>query len=239
MVFGMAKDFLGWSKWSSHLSNAITIATGIPLMTGAVAGLWAYMSGAGLSVVLVALSVFMMTLWCCIGFLWLRDRAKSEARGPLDCSWGLRVDGAFLNRDFSGVYEWQVSLQLRNVLGWPLKAEVMKTYAEIENIVPNNKMEINLPAVLTAGAVININLPPYGRSILPDKDRYKGRIEITMRYGHPDFGYSRIMTRKLGFEQIIKTTATPGTTGFLFPVPGPIPLILGAYEEELDKPYNN
>ena len=186
---------------------------------------------------MVALAAFMMTLWCCIGFLWLRDRTKSQTSG-LDCSWGLRVDAAFLNRDISSAdFDWQVTLQLRNVLNWPLKIETLKTHLEIESIVPSGKIDFNVPAILTAGATANQNYPPYQKGKLPDKDRYKGRIELIIRYRHPDFGYSRIMTRKFIFEQIVKPTMPQGFPGLKLPMSASIPLPIGSYEEDLDEPY--
>ena len=92
----MALDFLGWSKWSPHVGNAVTIVTGIPFVIAAGAALWAYLSPSkGLAVALVALAAFMMALWCCIGFLWIRDRSKPAS--PIqtvpvrDCAWGLEI----------------------------------------------------------------------------------------------------------------------------------------------------
>lgn len=236
----MAKDFWGWAKWSPHLGNAITIATGFPVVISALAGLWAYLSGRGLSVALVTLAVFMMSLWCCIGFLWLRDRANSQGGSPnLDCSWSLRVDAALLNRDSSNPdLEWQVSIQLRNVLAWPIKIDTIHTHVEIENIVPGTTIDYKVPAVLTAGAVVSQNLPAYRRGGLPDRDRYKGRIELVIRYGHPDYGYSRIMTRKFTFEQIVKPFRPEGAPEFLFPISATVPLPIGSYEEDRDEPYS-
>jgi magnesium-transporting ATPase (P-type) len=100
----MAIDPLHWSKWSPHVGNAITIATGIPTVIGMLAGLWAYVSLSGPPIVLaiVALAVFMMTLWCCIGVLWLVNRSRNSSFGDprlVDCSWGLRVDSAALCHD--------------------------------------------------------------------------------------------------------------------------------------------
>jgi hypothetical protein len=148
-----------YRKWSSHLGNAITIATGVPVVMSAIAGIWAYLSGPGLPIAIVVLAVFMMTLWCCIGFLWLRDRTKSQsAATQLDCSWGLRVDGAFLTRDVtSAEFEWQVALQLRNVLSWPVRIDTMRTYLEIESVVPNTRIDVQVPVVLTAGATYGVH----------------------------------------------------------------------------------
>ena len=103
----MARDSLGWSKWLPHLSDAITIALGVPAVIGGIAGVWAYIapSNAGLTVTLIALAAFMMALWACIGIIWLRDRAirqdPNKERKLLDCAWGIRVDGVLLGRDVS------------------------------------------------------------------------------------------------------------------------------------------
>ncbi|WP_428483518.1 hypothetical protein [Rhodopila sp.] len=235
----MAMDPFGWSKWSSHLGNAITIATGIPALSSVVAGLWAYLVGAGISIFLVVLAAFTMTLWCCIGILWLKDRAQSIGRRPaLDCSWGLRVDAAFLNRDVTSNFEWQVVIQFRNVLDWPIRVDTIKTFVEIENVTPSTQMEYKIPVVLTKGSTTGQNLPPYIKGALPDKERYKGKIDLFIRYGHPDYGYSRLMTRKFIFEIIVKPQAPPGMQGVLMPMSGSIPLGIGSYEEELDEPYH-
>ncbi len=71
-----------------------------------------------------------------------------------------------------------------------------------------------------------------------EKERFKGRINFSIRYGHPDGEYSRLMTRKLGFDQMIKPNLPPGLPGILIPMGGPIPLVLGSHEQDRDEPYS-
>lgn len=242
----MAKDIFHWSQWSPHLGNAIAIATFVPTVIAGVAGLWAFLSpSGGLVVALIALAAFMMALWACIGMIWLRDRAARQdphkIRKLLDCSWGLRVDGAFLNRDISESSggEWQISVQIRNTLNWPLRVDIVQHDAVIENIISDQILENKIPFIALPNQSIGIYFPSYKKTVLPDKERFKGKINLNLRYGHPDGEYSRVMTRKVTFEQVIKPPIPEGFPGLLVPVSGIMPLNCSPYEEDRDEPYSS
>jgi hypothetical protein len=242
----MVFDPFGWSKWSPHLGNAITIALGIPTMTGILAGAWAYMSGSGLSVAMVILAVFMMTLWCCIGILWLRDRAglgeSRKGRRGADCAWGLRVEFVILSRDIapSAFAEWQIQVGISNQLAWPLRVGVISHSVVIENIVPSLAAEKTPPPILMPNQTLSMNLPGYKRDEIAEKDRWKGIIDFSVKYGHPDGNYTRIMTRKYAFDLLLKPPAPPIPQGLqlnLIPMSGRIPIPYWSREEDTDEPY--
>ena len=228
-------DFLGWSKWSPHVSNAIAIVTFIPILSGIMAGVWAYLSGAGLSVALAVLAVFVMTLWSCIGILVLIDRHRREADARLvDCSWGLRVDSATLIREvLHPQLEWQLNIQVRNVRSIPLKMDVLETRLVIENIVPTGTFEHSgIPFILRPGETCIVNFPGYRHGALPEKDRFAGIVDVRVRYGYPDGPYTRVMTRRLGFAVGIKRWLPPDSQTVTH-----IPVLLSPREEDRDETY--
>jgi hypothetical protein len=98
-------------------------------------------------------------------------------------------------------------------------------------------MDINVPFVCSSQAAMNINFPMYMEGALPDKERFNGRISLSIKYGHPDEGYSRVMIRKLQFSQVIKPIMPEGLPGMLIPMGGSLPLNCGPYEEDKDIPY--
>jgi hypothetical protein len=146
-------EFLG------HANNFLTVLSwlGIATFGGLVSGaaaLWAYFSPmSGLAATLIFLFVFTSVLWSCIGLIWLGDRTANrhpiKSRKLLDCSWGLMIDGAFLNRDLSptAAFEWQITVQCRNTCSWPLRIDVLNQETIIENIVADKKLEFSLPAI--------------------------------------------------------------------------------------------
>ncbi len=238
----MAKDFFGWSRWSPHLGNAITIATGFPVVIGMLAGLWAYFSGAGLHVALVGLASFVMSLWSYIGILWLIDRtnnAASISKNFSSCAWGLRFDSAILNRD-PGMpdFEWQIKAMLRNSKPFPIRIDYLEQRVVIENRVPDTKLSlVGVPIVIGAGEASILNFPAFSRNNFPDKDRINGEMLITARYGKPDEQYSRVTTKRFGFNALIRPSAQSGIPVDMFPIAAAIPLGLSLLEEEVDEPY--
>lgn len=241
----MAKDFFGWSRWSPHVGNAITIVGGVPIMSALGTAIWAYLSPSrGLEVALVALAAFMMTLWCCIGYIWITDRRK-QAKEPVimsawDCAWAIRITAAFLVRDLGPQNsEWQIFLHIRNSKNIPIKIDIVEQKCIIENMVPDVKLEIiGIPHVIGPYETFQINYPSYRKGVLPDKDRFSGEIDLIARYGYPDSGYSRIVRGRFSFNAIVRPTISPGLPTALFPVGGAVPLPLGLREEYKDEPYS-
>jgi hypothetical protein len=238
----MAIDLFGWSKWSPHLGNAITIATGIPVVSGLAVGAWASLSGTGLSVLMVSLAVAMMTLWCCIGFLWLRDRSHSSDRmRNIDCSWALRVDAAYLCHEVGNpAVEWQLQMNLRNSRNLPLRVDILENNITLENMVPTEKMEYTgIPCIVGPGETFTLNFPSYRPGSLPDKERFIGNVDLRVRYGYPDGPYSRVMTRRFRLQAVVRPPTPPGMTGVLIPIGGMIQAALGAREQDRDEPYDD
>lgn len=236
----MAKDILGWTKWSPHLGNAITIVLGVPAMIGIAAGWWAYLApSSGLVVAMIDLAAFMMTLWSCIGFLWLKDRNRVRyGVATLDCSWGLRFDGAFLNHNPNNDLEWQVRIVVRNSMPFPIRGDIIEQRIIIEGRVPDVKMEAKpFPFVLGPGEATQIAYPPYKKGTLPDLEMFKGEIDFSGRYGHPDGPYTRVAIRRFAFHAIVKPPALPGLFPVLPSFGGPIPLPIGQREQDRDDPY--
>jgi hypothetical protein len=97
------------SRVQATYRNAITIALGIRAVLSGIAGWWAIINHRGLFPAVNALAVFMMALWCCIGFVWLRDRGNAGRR-VLDSAWGLIIDISFFNFDLTGEIYCQVSI---------------------------------------------------------------------------------------------------------------------------------
>ncbi len=165
---------LSWTERTSFLSNAVTIAVGLPALISSVAGLWAYFSPKSISIVLVMLFVFLSTLWCCIGFLWLRDRKirvdPHTGRQSLDCSWGLVVESAFIGIDQNSTISVQISIHLRNMLTWPLRADVLLRSVVIENRTPDQPIPDPVPAIVMptpqAGLALNFQDTEKGNCLI-------------------------------------------------------------------------
>jgi hypothetical protein len=239
----MAIDPFRWSRWSPHLGNAITIALGIPVVISSIAGWWAYVSGAGLSIAFVILAAFMMSLWCSIGILWLMDRAEKTSPDNarlIDCSWGLRIDALDLTRDLGNPNgEWQVRLILRNAKTVTLKAATMHRMLTIEGMVPTEKLEYSgFPYIVGPGEAFGFYLPAYKSGVLPAKERYRGEIDVSFRYGHVDGNYTRKMTRCLYFDAIIKPEFPPISGLTFVPRSATTRLAFGLREQDRDEPYN-
>lgn len=120
-------------------------------------------------------------------------------------------------------------VQIRNILPWPLRAEVVFQNVIIDNVVSDQKMEVNIPFIVPSDLLVQINFPPYRRGVLLPKERFKGKVDFNIRYGHPDGGYSRIMTRRLGFDQVVSPPMPNGLPGMMVPLGGTISLPCGAY----------
>ena len=196
----MARDIFFWSKWSPHVGNAITIATGIPVLSAAIAGVWAYLAPSnGLAVALVTLASFMMALWCCIGFLWLRDRSKQASYSQhlsLDAQYGLLVDTITMTRDAKNpTAEWLVKVVFRNILEFPIKMVVIEERLIIENRAPDIMIEEYKYPIIIHRQTITKNLPLYSKGLLPDKDTLTGMLYFRAKYGHPDGDFTRLATR--------------------------------------------
>ena len=181
-----------------------------------------------------------MALWCCLGFLWLKDRNRSlkSTPIPLDCSWGLRIDGAILNYNASNELEWQLRLLIRNSRAFPIRGDITEQRLIIEGRVPDVKMERSLfPFVLGPGEVTHVAFPPYKKGTLPDIETFKGEIDFSVRYGHPDGPYTRQAIRRFGFEAIVKAPQIPGLFPVLPRLGGPIAIPIGPREQDRDDPY--
>jgi hypothetical protein len=202
----MAKDFLGWSKWSPHLGNAITIATGVPVVIAMATAAWASISPSrGLFVALAALAAFMMALWCCIGFLWLRDRMRPMQpiqTVPLrDCSWGLDIASIMLNYDpGSPHFEWMFFFVFVNSLTWPIRLFVDELQIDLSQTHAVGTPFPSSGIVINRSTSMPISLSGFRPGMLSSSPDMNGMAYIRGRYGHPDDGYSRVFTRRFRIE---------------------------------------
>jgi len=198
-------------EWLGHFNTitGIAILFGVPvsLFTGIGSAIWWRFDHLRWSYIAVLmLAVFGLTLWSWIGLIWIFDRAKavSSSKLPvkptLDCAWGLAVDGAFLAFDPNNPIACQVTVNLRNLLSWPLRIEVVAHQAQVEGMVPDMTVSPSPPAVVPQGTFVTVGFNGYKKGTIPEKKNYKGKIEMTINYGHPDVGMSRQTIRFYNFE---------------------------------------
>lgn len=241
----MSFEFLRWSKWSPHAGNAITIATGIPTISSIIAWVWAHVTGNDLSTFVVVLAVFAMTLWCCVGVIWLRDRgavmSSRKGRSASECAWGLRAESVVLGHDISptAAAQWQFSILLLNQLKWPIRVEVEVQHLVVEHRTPKTTLNNAPPHILMPGQGININYPGYKTEELPAQERWQGDIDFSLKYGHPDGPFTRRMVRKFSFEALVKPSPVSlpdGSQMQLMPIPGRMSVNFWSREEDTDEP---
>ena len=207
----MANGIFSWSKWSPHLGNAITIATGVPVVLSMIAGVWAHLSGSGLSIAMVVIAVFMMSLWCCIGVIWLSDRAKSLSnkyvRADYDCSWSLTVEYPQIQKDaHTPLAEYQFRVHLINTSTYPIKYVVQEATTTLVNRVPKSTANLYTPGVLARlGGATRVSFSPYEKGMIVESGFQEGTGRLIVLYGHPSVGYSRKMIK----EFRIKTRFPP------------------------------
>lgn len=112
-------------------------------------------------------------------------------------------------------------------------------FLEIENTTPDMPMENPSTAVIIMpGSGMLLNFSGYSKGKLPEKEVYKGKIDISVKYGHPDIGYTRTMSRWLHFHQTMKPKIPEGAIPGLTMLPmRQVALNAGPYKEDEDKPY--
>ena len=230
---------LFWA-FTQNASALITIGTALPLIVSVGAVIWGHMDKLpGLALSVLGLGVFMTVLWSYIGILSLIKSASKGSKYDLDCSWGLIIDLIHLSRDVQNPNaEWQIRLRVRNKLDWPLKLMLTEFRVEIENVTPtSSSLGAPFHQVITAKDVTGVISSPYKRGTLPDKERFEGKIDVQIHYGHPDAGYSRTMVRKLAIGVVVKPMDHPayGFQPSMFG--GVFPIATVPREPDADYPY--
>jgi hypothetical protein len=197
----MAKDILGWSKWSPHIGNAITIL-GLPTVTAIGASLWQWIAPSkGLGIAVVALAAFMMMCVICVCVLWLRDRSRSlqgDFSAPdYDCSWAIHCQECYVSKDaLNPETRYQFRMFLVNNSEYPIRYFVEKAEIEMDNHVPKSKETAFVPGVLPRwGGRTRINFPAFSHDQLPELGVVRGHMTLVVRYGHPSSAYSRLTTK--------------------------------------------
>jgi hypothetical protein len=194
--------------WLGNFNNAtsILLLCGVPMtgITTGVAGIIGHVEKLRISyIVVLLLAVFGLTLWSWIGLIWLFDRAKKPKpleKPTLDCAWGIAIDAAFLTFDGISPIACQISVQLRNLHPWPLRCHVIRHLSDVDGVVPNMKVGGLTSIVIMPDTPVTIGFDGYSQGTIAQKTSYKGKIEISINYGHPDIGMTREMTRFYNFD---------------------------------------
>ncbi len=223
----MVRDFLGWSKWSPHLGNAITIGLGLPTVTGFIAGWWAYWApNSGLVAAEAALAVFVMALWAAIGMIWLRDRAKQLSPkfvvADYDCSWSVTIEQAFLTKDPTNLdAKYQLKIFIVNQSEIPIQYYIDGAEVQLNNCIPPNKGNRFVPGILARwGGRTRVYFPSFENGQLPESGRLRGSGKLILKYGHPSVGFSRLTTYQFDISCNISPPWNPTAIlkGGAFPV---------------------
>jgi hypothetical protein len=131
---------------------------------------------------------------------------------------------------------------LRNLLSWPIRIEIISHSADVDGVVPNKKISPSLPIVLMPNSPAQITFDGYSAGTIPSKTVYKGKMDIRIKYGHPDIGMTREMSRAYMFELQLQLNPLVALMPQLPldapkpPVLGRFPLMLITTKSEEDKP---
>ncbi|HEY1855738.1 hypothetical protein [Acidocella sp.] len=233
---------MGWVRdWLETVNNGLSVGVALGLPIGGVvsagAGIWAYVRhGSFLFLGVTALLVFALSLWSWIGVVWLIDRAK-RTKKDYDCAWGMAVDAAFVGLDPPGaIIEIQVSLQLRNTLAWPLRYEIVSQSIEINNMLPDIQTSMPAPSIVAAGRDISVNFAGYSHGRVNLKNSFAGNARLTLRYGHPESGFSREMSRSYSFHLNSPQGQLSKLAGMTPPMSHKLTLLFTPKEQDDDKP---
>ena len=208
----MPKDFLYWSRWSPHLSNAISIATIIPIIVGTISGVYAYLYNIkSIIVVISILAGFTMALWSCIGLIWLKDRNKPKApvKAMLvrDCAWGLDITSIAMHYVpevvVDDLHEWSFSFYFRNHLSWPVRISIEEARIIINQMAPI--VELGSGFILQANSNAILYMGHFKRHQFAFPNKINEELYIKAIYGHPEDGYSRVMVKNFELHGIIVT----------------------------------
>lgn len=225
----MPKDFLYWSKWSPHLSNAISIATAIPIIVGAISGIYAYLNNIGsITIAIYVLVGFTMTLWSCIGLIWLKDRSKP--RMPVktmlirDCAWGLDITSVAMHYVpeimIDDLHEWSFSFFFKNHLSWPVRISIEEARIIINHMTPIVELESGFIIQANSNALLYMGY--FKRNQFAFTNRINGELYIKAIYGHPEDGYSRVMVKKFELHGVITTDRPSKATSYSLARKNPI-----------------
>ena len=187
-------EIIHWltAQWSVVVSATLSIG----------AAYWAWATQWGyLPVALVALGVFVASIWGLNGILWLRRQSRpSRARISFDYSYGLPLENVVGSLDPENKDNTlEIRLVVRNVASGPAKVLLEKMRVTIEDrFVEVTNIPFVLPRDLRLTVIPNagFKLEAYRKF----KDRTTGQLEYSMLYGHPSEAYSRRATKTLQLD---------------------------------------
>lgn len=163
------------------------------------AGAWAWWNWATqwgyLPVALVGLLVFVAVIWLWNGIIWLKHQKRpSKQRTLFDYSYGLDISNVYLGRDKKDE-TIQIGVVLKNTASGPVQFYVEDMDVIIENRTltqPEFKKREGVIPIISERVFF---YPPMPQDYF--KDRSRGMLKITIKYGHPELGYLRRIKRKL------------------------------------------
>jgi hypothetical protein len=175
------------SYWWALMSCAVFTVLGVFVLAFNKSNQWALWATFGAAVTMLLLASFLA--W--------RDqyrRAEEHLRmlklGP-SLNWNIQAV-----RDVTTDPETiQVSLLLFNSAPQPIRYEVEEINVELDGKAINNPKFSNRGGIIANGVAGAFYYPSFDAKLFDGKKRVEGKIETVIRYGNPDFGFTRKLSR--------------------------------------------
>jgi hypothetical protein len=158
----------------------------------------------------LTIATFALVAFTCAVVVVERFIALRVRRRPLketmefDYAYGLALEGLPLGRD-DGKPDaaFQVNLLLRNATNAPLRYYVESMSVVIGDRTPANAVFTNRGGVIPWGGTTEFSYPAFSKAALDSfGPRNDGRVEYTIRYGHPEGGYVRVCRKVLDVSYV-------------------------------------
>ncbi len=189
-AFNVAGGLIGsWGAIMSALASVGTLALAY----------WQWGTQYGyVPILLAGLFASAGTIWVINGVVWLRrQRRPGRQRTTFDYSFGLALTGLYLGHDTeSDESNLQLGLNLFNAAPGPLRYEVESFDVVIGDRTIARPNFANRGAILSRGCGAQFFYQPFARNMVPDR-RTQGVIRYSIKYGHPEFGFSRRSKKEL------------------------------------------
>lgn len=175
--------------WPVAVSAVIALGT----------GWWAWATQWGyLPVFLSAFGIFTASIWLLNGIIWLRRQNRpSKERISFDYSYGLALEDLLITHDDGNNDNYiEFRLAIRNVTNGPVRFNIEKLSFYLEDRFVDAK---SFSSIIPRGTRTTL-IPASGfrrEAAMNLSDRPKGRIEYSIKYGHPDFAYSWVSEKSL------------------------------------------
>lgn len=188
------------------LGTGIGIVANWGLIVSILVGLWAYFWGNSVQIihspdVQFGVVVFLVALWTYIGISTVARRNKAQLiRSEHSISYGLTfltINPIFQKRDDG--YSLQFEVMVQNFTAGPIKFSVEKFTTILDNRTLPEPEENKASIFMPRGALRGSRNVPFQNKDLKDLigKQVKGRIEISLLYGHVEGKMERRLIEKL------------------------------------------